>query len=258
MTLRALVVDDEPVARRRLCRLLRGEPGFTVAGECGDGVEAAASIKSLRPDLVLLDVEMPGMNGFQVVESVGAARMPPVVFVTAFDRYAVQAFEQHAVDYLLKPVTAERFGRALSRVRSRLEAPVRDELTRRLAALLAELQRDGAGGSRGAGAGDRFYVRDGERGFFVRLDDIDWIEASRNYVRLHVGSRAHTVRGTLKSVERRLDRARFRRISRSALVNLDRIKELQPWFHGDGIVILQSGKRLVLSRRYRDALIGLR
>jgi two-component system, LytTR family, response regulator len=252
VTLRALVVDDEPVARRRLCRLLRGEPGFTVAGECGDGVEAAASIKSLRPDLVLLDVEMPGMNGFQVVESVGAARMPPVVFVTAFDRYAVQAFELHAVDYLLKPVTAERFGRALTRVRSRLEAPERDELTRRLAALLAELQRDGTA------AADRFYVRDGERGFFVRLDDIDWVEASRNYVRLHVGSRAHAVRGTLKAVERRLDRVRFRRISRSALVNLDRIKELQPWFHGDGIVILQSGKRLVLSRRYRDALIGPR
>lgn len=249
MSIRALVVDDEPLARRRLRRLLRAAPGFAVVGECGDGAAAVDAIARLAPDVVLLDVAMPGMNGLDVLEAIkgGADRRPEIVFVTAYDRYAVRAFDHHAVDYLLKPVTPERFQEALGRVRARLEDRRGDAraLSARLAALVAELR----------GGGERFFVRQRGSGIFVREDEVEWIEASRNYVRLHVGTTAHVLRSTLRAIERRLDGHRFRRISRSALVNLDRVKELQPWFHGDGVVILRSGKRLTLSRRYRDNLI---
>jgi two-component system LytT family response regulator len=252
--IRTLVVDDEPLARRRLRRLLRGEPDFAVVGEIGDGPAAVTAIADLDPDLVLLDVQMPEMSGLDVLDAVGPERLPALVFVTAYDRYAVDAFDHHAVDYLLKPVDADRFRTALARVRTRLRrrgvgggrAGPAAEHFRRLLAEMGAARRPA----------ERFLVRGEGRSFFLRAADVEWVEASRNRVRLHVGRAAHSLRTTLTAIERQLDSAQFRRISRSALVNLDRVRELQPWFHGDAIVILQSGARLTLSRRYRHNLLA--
>lgn len=233
MTIRALLVEDEPLALRRLRRLLRDEADVKVVGTCGDVPAARAAIATANPDLLLLDVQLPGADGLSLLDGLPDGRRPAVIFVTAHDRYAVPAFGYEAVDYLLKPVDPERFRAALARARRRLARPERAEHGAPLTRLL---------------------VRERGRAFFVRVDEVDWFEAAGNYVRLHGGRTTHRVRLPLARLEARLDRRTFRRISRSHIVRLDGIRELQPWFHGDGLVILTSGAKLRLSRRYRDRL----
>lgn len=242
--LRVLVVDDEPPARRRLLALIARRSGTEVAGEAADGPAAVEAIGRLAPDVVLLDVEMPGMSGLEVVAAVGAERMPAVVFVTAYDDYAVAAFELEAVDYVTKPVEPERLGRALDRAARRIAAE-------RQEALLRLLERS-ASVARGPA---RLLVQDGDRAYFVPLDEVSHLAARGNYVELHAGGRRHLVRDTLARLERTLDPGRFVRIHRSTIVNLDRVRELQPLYHGDWVAILDDGTKLRVSRRYRDGVL---
>lgn len=236
------------LARARLRHLLKKEPDFVIAGECANGREAVAAIQREAPDLVFLDVQMPSPNGFQVCAEVGVERMPCIVFVTAYDRYALRAFEVHAVDYLLKPIDAERFQGTLRLLRQRLRGDAdKGGGGQRLGALLAELDLYRR-------AKERLAVRVDGRTLFLRTAEIEWLEAEGNYVRLHVGSAAHLVRDTLCALEADLPGERFLRISRSAIVNVDAVKELQPLFYGDHVVILRDGTRLTLSRNYRDRL----
>jgi two-component system LytT family response regulator len=244
---RVLIVDDEPLARERLRTLLADEAGIEVVGEASDGRAAVDAIQTLSPDLVFLDVQLPGSTGFDVIESLGAGRMPFVIFVTAYDRYALRAFDVHALDYLLKPFDRDRFRQSIARVRQQLEHRTGGDLERRLIALVEDLKPAHA-------RVDRFVVKSGGRVFFVRNDEIDWIEAAGNYVKLHVGADSHLFRETMNAVEARLDPDLFFRIHRSHIVNIERIRELQPWFNGEYVVFLKNGTRLTLSRGYREKL----
>jgi two-component system LytT family response regulator len=231
---------------------LRGDPAVEIAGECGDGAQATALIRDLRPDLVFLDVRMPGADGFEVVEEISAQRMPEVVFVTAYDRYAVRAFELHAVDYLLKPFENERLLAAVGRARARLADRRDGEMGRRLLALLRELGDRAPGGP---GPIKRFAVRADERVHFVAADAVDWIEADGNYVVLHAGKARHRVRLSLRGLLDRLDPAGFVQVHRSAIVNLAAIRELQAWFGGDYIAVLRSGEEIRVSRTHAPNLL---
>jgi two-component system LytT family response regulator len=244
--IRTLVVDDEPVARTRLISLLQGEPDFEVAGECANGAEALSAISSESPDLVFLDVEMPEMDGLELARALGPDRMPPVVFVTAFNQYALQAFEIHALDYLLKPFSSERFRSALSHVREQVAQRRATTVGRQLLAMLPEI--------RPRETLDRMVVRSSGRIYFVRTAEIDWCEAAANYVCLHVGAQTHVVRETMNRLESQLDTNQFIRIHRSTIVNLDRVQELRSSFNGEHVVVLRDGTRLALSRGYRDNL----
>jgi two-component system, LytTR family, response regulator len=245
--IRTLVVDDEPMGRERVLSLLQQEEDVEVIGECSDGTQAIAAIQQHSPDLVFLDVQMPGANGFGVIDAVGADRMPNVIFVTAYDEYALKAFEYHALDYLLKPFNRDRFKETLKHARASLERRRAGDLGRRLLALVNDIKPD-------APRLERLVVKSGGRVFFLRTDEIDWIEAAGNYVRLHLGEESHLFRETMNRMEGRLDARRFVRIHRSRIVNTERIKELQPWFNGEYVVILQNGTRLTLSRGYREKL----
>jgi len=248
MKIRALVVDDEPLARERLRTLLKKEADFEVAGECGDGEKAVAAIEKLKPDLVFLDVQMPEADGFQVIEAVGAAAMPAVVFVTAYDKYALRAFEIHALDYLLKPFDRERFQKTLERARRHLaDGGSTGDLHRRLLALLKSIQPV-------RGHVERLVLRSGGRVTFLRTDEIDWVGAAGNYVELHAGKEAHLLRETMSSIQARLDPERFIRIHRSTIVNVERVRQLRSSFHGDYEVLLRDGTRLTLTRNYKDKL----
>jgi len=248
--IKALIVDDETLARRRIRRLLAVESDVEVIGECGDPQQAINVIQERNPDLVFLDIQMPGVDGFGVLESLPPRSMPAVIFVTAFDHYALRAFDVHALDYLLKPFDRARFRRALDRARVQIRQQAGATLDHRLSTLLDSL------GNRPKQM-DRVVIKSAGRIMFLRTDEIDWIEAADNYVRLHVGSESHLLRETMSALEGRLDSAKFMRIHRSTVVNVDRMKELQPWFHGDYVVILQDGTRLNLSRTYRDRVIDL-
>jgi two-component system, LytTR family, response regulator len=243
---RVLIADDEPLARERLRMLLTGKTWLQLVAECQNGTEAIEAIDRLQPDLVFLDVQMPGATGFEVIDSVNQKHMPLIVFVTAFDKYALRAFDVHALDYLLKPFDRERFEQSLARARQQLERPTNGDLERRLLALVQDL--------RPAPRLERFVIKSGGRVFFVRADEIDWIEAAGNYVKLHVGADAHLFRETMSTLESRLDPDTFFRIHRSHIVNIERVKELQPWFNGEYVVFLRSGARLTLSRGYREKL----
>lgn len=242
--IRALIVDDEPPARRRIRDLLEDEPDVEVVGECRDGAQAIATIEAVRPDLVFLDVQMPEAGGFEVVRALGAERLPAVVFVTAYDQYAVQAFEVHALDYLLKPFDRERFRAAVRRAREALRRPAEAGADPRLLALLEELRPS----ARGL---DRIPVRTGSRIRLVPVDEVDYFRAETNYVRLHLGERSHLVRDTLTGLEARLDPARFLRVHRSLIVNLARIREVEPLFAGEYVLTLHDGTRLTSGRSYR-------
>jgi two-component system, LytTR family, response regulator len=244
--IRTLVVDDEPMARERVRHLLAQQSDVEVVGECADGDEAVAAIERLSPELVFLDVQMSGLDGFGVIRAVSPHRMPMVVFTTAYDEYALRAFEVHALDYLLKPFDAQRFQRALERARERLERQRTGDLGRRLLAMVQDARPEAA-------TAERILIRSGGRIYFVRVDDIDWVDAAGNYVRLHVKGETHLFRETMNAMEQRLDPGRFARIHRSHMVNINRIKELQP-HGGEHIVILQNGVQLTLSRGYRDRL----
>ncbi|WP_222612550.1 LytR/AlgR family response regulator transcription factor [Undibacterium flavidum] len=243
MPLRALIVDDEVLARQRTRQLLDDEADFVVIGEASNGVEAVTLIESLQPDLVFLDIQMPLLDGFGVIDAIGAEHMPATLFCTAFDAHAVKAFEVHAVDYLLKPLDRDRFKRALAWVRERSSQP--REKADSFKALLSEL---GNGPSRP----DRFLVKTGERWLMIRCADIQWIDAEGNYVRLHVDGATHMLRHTMAEMLSRLDSSLFKRIHRSTIVNLDFVRDLQPWTGGDMTVFLRDGTRLTLSRTYRE------
>lgn len=245
--IRTLVVDDEPLARERLTGLLFNEPDIEIVGQCRDGEEAITSIVDLSPDLVFLDVQMPHMNGFEVIDAVGNERMPLVIFVTAFDQHALKAFQVRALDYLLKPFDRERFAEALQRARKQIDREETGDLGRRLIALVKDLRKDHP-------KTERLVVKSGGRLFFLRADEIDWIEAAGNYVRLHVGNTSHLLRETMNAIEGRLDPEKFFRIHRSRIVNMERIQELQPWLNGEYSVLLRTGTRLTLSRGYREKL----
>jgi two-component system, LytTR family, response regulator len=245
--LTTLIVDDEPLARERLLGLLSAESDIEVLGQCRDGEEAVSAIQERHPDLVLLDVEMPRMDGFEVIDTIGPERMPMVIFVTAYDQHAIKAFQVRALDYLLKPFDRERFSDALQRARTQIESQTNGDLGKRLLALMKDMKRD-------TPKTDRLVVKSGGRLFFLRADEIDWIEAAGNYVRLHVGNQSHLLRETMTAIEARLDPERFFRIHRCRIVNVERIQEMQPWLNGEYSVVLRTGARLTLSRGYREKL----
>ena len=244
---RILVADDEPLARDRLRMLLGQENAVEIVAECQNGADAITAIRELRPDLVFLDVQMPDATGFDVIEAIGPSRMPAVVFVTAYDRYALRAFDVRALDYLLKPFDRERFQQALTRARQQLQHQTQGELERRLLALVNDLKETPV-------RVDRFVVKSGGRVYFVRTDEIDWIEAAGNYVKLHVSGETHLLRETMTAIEAQLDPDVFFRIHRCHIVNIERVQELQPWFNGEYVVCLRTGARLTLSRGYREKL----
>lgn len=272
MPIRVLVVDDEPIARRRVRRMLRLEPDVDVIDEVGSGSEAIEAIRKERPDLVLLDVQMPDVDGFGVVDALGAEAMPPTIFVTAFNEYAVRAFDVNAIDYLLKPYDPDRFRSAFQRARSHMERVSSAEQGRKIRALLEQVigddrtsaalaDRGPASAANGMGAPpprvrflDRLMVKHDGRVSFVKVSDVDWFEASGNYVRVHVGKGSHLIRETMHHIEAQLEPSMFVRIHRAVIVNIDRIKELQPWFAGDYVVLLRDGRQLKLSRTYREHL----
>lgn len=245
--IRAMVVDDEAMARERVIGMLRQEADIELIGECSDGQQAVQAIAAQQPDLVFLDVQMPAVDGFGVIQQVGPEKMPAVVFVSAYDEYALKAFEVHAMDYLLKPFSRERFQQTLQHARTHVERRRAGDLGKRLMALVQDVKPEPQ-------RLDRLVVKSGGRVFFLRTDDIIWIEAAGNYVRLHLAEDSHLFRETMNGIESRLDPRRFVRIHRSRIVNSDRIKELQPWFNGEYVVVLQNGTRLTLSRGYREKL----
>jgi two-component system LytT family response regulator len=248
--IRTLIVDDEPLARRRIRKLLSRDGDLEVVGDCANGYEAVAAINEYSPDLIFLDVQMPEIDGFKVLEKQETARTPLVVFVTAYDSYALRAFEVSAVDYLLKPFDRRRFEKALQRVKTRLSAAREGEVNQRALALLEELKAHSS-------HLERLVVKSRGRAFFLKTSEIDWIEAEGKYVRLHVGRESHLLREAIGTLEVQLDPKLFARIHRSAIVNIDRIKELQPWFHNDYRVILHDGTELMLSRGSRKRLAEL-
>jgi len=247
MRIRTLVVDDEPIARARVLALLGEEPDIEVVGECATGPQAVSDIAQKAPDLVFLDIQMPEMNGLEVARALGSDRIPAVVFVTAYDQYALRAFEVHALDYLLKPFSAQRFKAALSHAREHLAQRHATTLGRHLLDILPDVQKREP-------ASDRLIVKSSGRVYFVRIADIDWCEAAGNYVCLHLGAQSHLVRETMNRLEARFDTRQFVRIHRSTIVNVDRIEELRSSFNGEHVVILRDGTRLTLSRGYRDVL----
>jgi two-component system LytT family response regulator len=248
--IRALIVDDESLAREKIVTLLDDDAEVEIVGECADGLAAISAIESQKPDLLFLDVQMPELDGFGVIETIEAELMPVVIFVTAYDQYALRAFEVHALDYLLKPFDRERFNKALERAKHQIERERAGAMNQQLFALLNDLK------ARPKHL-ERLVIRSGGRVFFLRADEIDWVEAAANYVRLHVGRESHLLRETINSLASRLDPDKFLRIHRSTIVNLERVKELQPWFHGDFVVILRDGTQLTSSRSYREQLRNL-
>lgn len=248
--LRVVVVDDEALARERITSLLAQHGDIEIVGVCADGPSALETIRAARPDLVFLDVQMPGMTGFEVIEQLEPDHVPAVVFVTAYDGHAIHAFEIHALDFLLKPFDQTRFEKTLARARTHLSLESDPAVGPRLMSLLEELRDERR-------YPERLIVKSNGRVFFLRSEDIDWVEASGNYVKLHVKGDAHLLRESMKNMEARLDPKVFVRIHRSAIVNIDRIRELEPWFHGEYIVIMRDGTRLTASRVFSDRLSAL-
>lgn len=245
--LRTLIVDDEPLAREWLRTQVERDAEVEVVGEAGDGFKAVMAIEELEPDLVFLDIQMPGLDGFGVLETLAGKDLPSIVFVTAFDHYAVRAFDVHALDYILKPFGFERVRQALSRVKSQRLTASAAGVQDNLIALLQDLKVQ------------RMFnewlllKNDGKRSF-LRVNEIDWIEASRNNVILHCGKQAHVFHETMQGMENRLDPGKFLRVHRSAIVNIERIKELEPWFNGEFAITLKDGSRLTMSATYRSRL----
>ena len=255
-----LIADDERLARDRLRAAVHEMPCFTLVSECEDGLRAVQEIEARRPDLVLLDVEMPGLDGFGVVRKIRADRVPAVIFVTAFDDYAVRAFEARAIDYILKPFENARVRAVLDRAREQIELQSRSDVIRRIAEIVDDLAS--ARGRHFSSAAKqppvRLTVRENERVTFVAVSDIDWIESDGNYVRIHVGRRDFRIRDSLLALADRLDPQQFARIHKSTMVNIDRIAEVQPWFGGDYVAILRDGKQLRVSRTFAPSLLKSR
>lgn len=245
--LRTLIVDDEPLARAHLRAMLERRDDVTVIGECGDGQSAIDRIQADLPDLVLLDVQMPELDGLSVVRCIGPERMPPVIFITAYDQHALAAFEVHALDYILKPVNRARFQRAIDRVVAQATRPTGNVQREPLSRLMEEL-------AAGRPTVERLAVRAGDRVFYLRIADIDWIEAADDVMKIHVGKQVFEHRTTLSQLEQRLPSRTFVRIHRSTIVNVERIREFQPWFQGDWIIILADGTKLQSGKSYRGRI----
>ena len=250
MKIRTVIVDDEALGRERMRQLLQSEPEIQIAGECGDGCAAVEMIREVAPDLVFLDVQMPELDGFGVLAALGAEALPVVVFVTAHDQFALRAFEVHAIDYLLKPFDRERFRKALDRALTEVRNRASGGLDQRLSALLKEIKP-------AAKPVDRLAVKTGDRVLLIKVGELDWIKAADNYVELHRGRETHLLRETLNALEARLPAEDFVRISRSVIVNRERVRELKPLFSGEYTVTLENGTELGLSRGYREALARL-
>ncbi len=248
--IRALIVDDEPLARKRLRELLKDDTEIVIVGECANGAETISAVRELAPDLIFLDVQMPGIDGLEVSEALGGKQNPLVIFVTAYEQYALRAFEVQAVDYLHKPFDRARFTQAMRRAKERLREKRRDDVNQRILDLLSEIKDKPQ-------YLDRLVIKNNGRDFVLRTDEIDWIEAEGNYVRVHFGKQSSLIRETLSRLAAQLDPRKFPRIHRSGLVNIDRIQELRPWSHRDWRIILRSGVELRLSRNYRDHLSQL-
>lgn len=247
MKIRTLIVDDEPLAREWVRNGLQDEADVEIVAECGDGFEAVKAVTELKPDLMVLDVQMPGLDGFGVLASLEPQDLPAVIFVTAFDRYALKAFEAHAVDYLMKPFSSERLHEALERARAQVDRSSSSDLKAALSALLEDIQRERA-------YPEWLLIKKDDRSVFLRVADIDWIESSRNNVRLHVGKEIYVYHETTSGIEAKLDPKKFFRIHRSTIVNIEKIKEMHPWFNGDYAVSLKDGTKLTLSSTYRERL----
>ena len=244
--IRALIVDDEPLARKRIKSLLEHDSSVHVIGECSDGYMAVSSIRELTPNLVFLDVQMPSMGGFEVIKTIAPERMPTVIFVTAYDQYALQAFDVNALDYLLKPFDRRRFQRALERAKEMIRRMQNGDVNNQLLSLLGDLRRDHAP--------DRFIIKSNGRVVFLRVEDVDWMSTVGNYVRLQAGRDSHLMRETMAVMETKLNPDKFMRIHRSTIVNLDRVKEVQPWAKCEYLVIMRDGTRFKMSRRYWEKL----
>ena len=245
--IRTVIVDDEPLARRGIRAHLKEERDVEIIAECGNGNDAVRVISELAPDLVFLDVQMPELDGFGVLEAINLEHLPSVIFVTAYDKYALRAFEVHALDYLLKPFDVERFNRAMERARTQIERRSISDLSHRLQSLIDDLQTNQK-------YAERLVIKSAGRIFFLGVEEIDWVEAADNYVRLHSGSNTHLLRETMNSLEKKLDPAQFLRIQRSTIINVRRIKELHPLFRGEYEIVLRDGTRLASGRGYRTRL----
>ena len=251
--IRTLLVDDEPIARRGIRQQLKSETDVEIIGECANGEEAVAAIRAQSPDLVFLDVQMPLLSGFGVVEEVGVDQLPAVVFVTAYDEHAIRAFEVNALDYLLKPIEPRRFQKTLNRVRDQLNQSSDKQLNEKLAALLEMLEHSDAILKKQSYL-ERVVIKESERVLMLPVADVEWITAHGNYVQIHTRSRAHLLRDTMDAMERKLDPAKFVRLRRSTIVNAERVRELKPLFNGEYTIFLQNGVELTSSRRYRKNL----
>ena len=250
-----VIVDDEPLARRNLRVLLDQDPQIEILDECRNGHEAIKAINTHSPDLIFLDIQMPEMDGFDVLANVGPEHINAIIFVTAFDQYALKAFEVHALDYLLKPFDDERFARALERAKSQIAAREIDKLSKRLLALLEDRKSEHkVSGEQKQSYLSRLMIKASNRMMLLKVNEIDFIEADGNYAKLHAGRKTHLLREKMNDLEVRLDPARFVRIHRSVIVNLERIKEMHPHFNGDYIVVLDDGRQLRLSRSRREQL----
>jgi two-component system LytT family response regulator len=252
--IKTLIVDDEPLARQSLRVLLSEDSEIELIGECGSGAEALRAIGQQSPDLIFLDIQMPSMNGFDVLERLDAEHLPAIIFVTAFDQYAIKAFEVHALDYLLKPFSDARFWKALKQAKVQVEQREVSELSQRLIALLDDREHAGTDKTRATPYLSRLMIKSASRVLFLKVDEIDWIEAADYYVNLHVGRKTHLIRETMGELETKLDPQKFQRVHRSSIVNLDRVRELHPMFNGEYIVVLQDGTELKLSRSRREQL----
>jgi two-component system LytT family response regulator len=248
--IRAVIVDDELLARKFIRRMLKHEPNWELVGEASNGNEAVETIRTHKPDIVFLDVQMPEMDGFAVLEKVGLGQLPDIVFTTAYESYAIRAFELHALDYLLKPFDQQRFRDAIRHAEERLHFRQQEDGRRQIGALLERINSKQP-------YLERFIIKADGRITFLNTCEIDWIEADDKYVHLHTGKGARMVRQTLTAMEAQLDPARFVRIHRSAMVNVERIKELQPLFNGEYSLHLEDKTKLTLSRTYKDKLFGV-
>ena len=248
--IRTIIVDDEPLSRELLRGMLTEEQDIALVGEFADGRQAVDGIKDLKPDLVFLDIQMPEQNGFQVLETLGEGNLPAIIFVTAYDRYAVRAFEVHALDYLLKPFDEDRLAEALRHARGRLQKTDRLDTGRRILAMLEQMTANSR-------YRDHLVIRGEGRAFLQPVREIEWIEASGKHVHIHAGGEPRSMRATMIDLEQKLNPRRFLRVSRSAIVNVDRIREIAPWFNGEFLVTLKSGAQVPSTRGYRQALVDL-
>lgn len=247
--IRAIIVDDEPLAREKVRLFSQHEPDIEIIDTCSDGNEALSSFQKVHPDLIFLDIQMPEMNGFEFLERISPGPFPGIIFITAYDEYALKAFEFHALDYLLKPYDRERFKRAVEHSRRSLRSAVKnDDSDEQIKALLTSLKQPSS-------VLERLIVKSGGRVIFIRIEEIDWLEAAGNYVKLHTGNESHLVRETMNNLEQQLPPQKFIRVHRSTIVNIEKIKELQPYFNGEYKVILHNNAHVILSRGFKDNFI---